>query len=1105
MKLKGGIYLLFFFISCTAKQPALVEIDSVTHATSSTRLVETGHVSTFRDIADITEEELRDIESLQGRTFIYGTLLGEEAFYAEDASVSGYAALFCEWLSGFFGMNFTPRLYAARGELAARFADKTVSFVGDLSQQPPGREMFSTKPLVIRTDLSLVTGDPELEPVISALQKYLDAGSIDEKDMGLAHQITNLYNQGVSEYQRHQLFGLFTAEEREYVSIHQNPSSIIPIGTRYDNYPVSVYNEKENQWQGISLDILREIEELTGMTFRIANRKYDTTLDIAGMLENGQVSMMTQYGHLEEREGRFLWPDVPYQIIHYALISRVDYPYVSINEVPYQRVGLLADTLYRAVFFNLFPNQQNTKDFINLDEGVNALEKGEVDLLMVTTNMLLMIGNYQERSGFKANIILDPHEIFFCFNKNEAVLCSIINKAQAFVDTDKIVNRWIYRVFDYQLKTSRTQLIYSVGILALVFIILAMLVIMYVRKRQDQRSLEAKIQKRTAELQVQTELARAASKTKSQFLASMSHEIRTPMNAIIGMSDLMRTDNLDEVQISYFNDIKKMAKALLQIINDILDFSKIEAGKLDIIPVHYNILGLYDNIVSMSKYTADTKGLEFRHSFDSSIPEAIFGDEIRVRQVITNIVNNAIKYTREGFVSMDMKRIRKDEGDFIQITVQDSGIGIKKEDFPKLFGTFQQLDAEKNRGITGTGLGLSITKNLIALMKGEIAFDSEYGKGSTFIVTLPLVEGDPDKIELKEISERVTAKESVSVLVVDDNSINLTVASGFLGTHSIFPDTAINGFEAIEKVKAKRYDLVFMDHMMPGMDGIEATKRIRKLGGEYKTLPIVALSANAVSGAQEMFMEAGMNDFISKPIEGAQLNAMLLKHLPPEKISVSKPGEEEAGPEQTLLEELGGIGDLDVKAGLSHIGDNKTAYIQILRQFCAEFDGYIADIQQFWAEENWGEYSIRLHAMKGVFANIGVESISKWAYTLEYASKHGDTDLCRKETEAICEAMNAFREKLLKTSLMNEGERKEKQAISVEALAEKLDAVIEACKRGNTDAADKLGEELSVAAFSEAVDPLIAELCELISFLDYDVAINKAKEIAENIAQNGAV
>jgi signal transduction histidine kinase/FixJ family two-component response regulator/HPt (histidine-containing phosphotransfer) domain-containing protein len=1088
MKLTTGIYLFFlcFFVGCTARQPSFVEIE---------------YINTFHDIVGITDEEISAIENMQNKTFIYGAIPGERAFYAADdtSSVEGFSVLFCEWLSKLFGMTFMPKLMT-QDELAVGLADKSVSFAGILPQGMT-RAVFSTKPLVIRTGLALVTGDPELKPVISALQKYIDNSPMDEKNSAsVAHQITNLYNKAIRDYRRHQFFNLLTQKEQEYVRIHQNPSSIIPIGTRYDNYPISFFNEQESEWQGIALDIFREFEELTGMTFRTANKNSDEWFIIEDMLESGQVAMVDEYGHSEEREGRFLWADVPYQIDHYALISRTDHPDVSINEVPYKKVGLIAGSLYRTVFFKMFPEQKNTREFITIAEGIDALERGDIDLLMLNVNLLLMAVNYEERFGFKANLILDPHETFFCFNKNEEVLCSIINKAQTFVDTGKIVDRWTHRVFDYRSKMNRVQVIYLGSILALSFIILGMLIVMQVRARREHRNLESLVQERTSELQVQSELARDASKAKSQFLASMSHEIRTPMNAIIGMSDLMRTDNLDEVQIGYFNDIKKTAKSLLQIINDILDFSKIEAGKLELIPVNYNIIGLYDNIVSMSQYTASVKEIDFRYSFDTSIPEAVYGDEIRVRQIITNIVNNAIKYTRMGFVSMDIKRLHKDSGDFIQIKVEDSGIGIKKEDFPKLFGTFQQLDSEKNRGVVGTGLGLSITKDLVALMNGEITFDSEYGKGSIFFVTLPLVEGDPTKIERKEILERVTAKEGVTVLVVDDNSINLTVAQGFLGTHSIFPDTATNGFEAIDKVKAKEYDLVFMDHMMPGMDGVEATKHIRELGGKFKTLPIIALSANAVSGAQETFLEAGMDDFISKPIEGVQLNAMLLKYLPSEKITVSGPGEEKDSPENALLNELRDVEGLDVNAGLSHVGNNKTAYVQILRQFCVEFDSYITDIKRFWAGENWGEYGIRLHAMKGVFANIGVETISKWAYKLEYAAKNGDFALCKNETEAICEVMYEFKEKLLKTSLADKEEQPEKQSISKETLLEKLNAVIEASKRGRTDAADELCDELSVSTFNEEIDPLITELCDLLMSLDYDLAINKATEIVEKIS-----
>ncbi|MDR2394535.1 MAG: response regulator [Treponema sp.] len=607
---------------------------------------------------------------------------------------------------------------------------------------------------------------------------------------------------------------------------------------------------------------------------------------------------------------------------------------------------------------------------------------------------------------------------------------------------------------------------------------------------------------RTAELEVQTKLAEAASQAKSQFLASMSHEIRTPMNAIIGMSDLMCTDNLDPVQLSYFTDIKKMAKALLQIINDILDFSKIEAGKMEIIPVHYHILSLYDNICSMSTFTAMAKNLEFRHSFDPRIPQALYGDEVRVRQVITNIVNNAIKYTRKGYVYLKAERVNREGKEYVGFIVEDSGIGIKGEDIPKLFGKFQQFDSRKNRGIVGTGLGLSITKNLVEMMGGEIEVTSEYEKGSVFSLYLPLVEGDGGKIEQVGVVGRVIAREDVKVLVVDDNSINLTVALGFLATHKISADTALSGREAIELVKAQAYDLVFMDHMMPEMDGIEAVGYIRGLAGvRYQEMPIIALSANAVSGAREAFLEGGMNDFISKPIDGEQLNGILLKWLPKEKIlgteEVGKRGEGEGY--EGILRELQGIEGLDIGVGISHVGNEGGTYLAILRQFCKECAGYLEEIRRYMAEGDWKAYTIRLHGIKGVLANLGMEALAQWAYKLERASKEGAYGVCEGETEGICEELYWFREALEQRLGTGEGEE-ERAEVSREVLVEKLEAIVEACKVGDSGEADRLAGELDRMRHEGVRDEELREISGLMASLDYDVVIEKITGLRRALA-----
>jgi anti-sigma regulatory factor (Ser/Thr protein kinase) len=302
--------------------------------------------------------------------------------------------------------------------------------------------------------------------------------------------------------------------------------------------------------------------------------------------------------------------------------------------------------------------------------------------------------------------------------------------------------------------------------------------------------------------------AETANKSKDDFLARMSHEIRSPMNAIIGMSELMRTDNLDEIQQGYFRDIRTMARSLLGIINDILDFSKIEAGKMELNPVTFNIWSLLNNIGSVNRFLANSKDLEFIEERSPDVPEVIVADDIRVRQIFSNLVSNAIKYTKTGFVKIALSV----DGGALVFTVRDSGIGIKPDDLNRIFDPFVRTDANKNRSIGGTGLGLPIVKQLVDLMGGSLEVESEYGKGSLFRVTLPLEKGDPSKLTVGIDGVpfvKANAARMPSILVVDDLPVNLSVAQGFLATHDMQVDTAESGPEAIEKVREKslRFDI----------------------------------------------------------------------------------------------------------------------------------------------------------------------------------------------------------------------------------------------------------------------------------------------------------
>jgi signal transduction histidine kinase/CheY-like chemotaxis protein len=377
------------------------------------------------------------------------------------------------------------------------------------------------------------------------------------------------------------------------------------------------------------------------------------------------------------------------------------------------------------------------------------------------------------------------------------------------------------------------------------------------------------------------EKAEAASNAKSDFLATMSHEIRTPMNAIVGMAEMLSRSTPTDEQKRYISDIQSSADNLLSIINDILDFSKIEAGKIEIIKSNINLAEFLGNINSLFRFMFESKGLKFIFNMDENLPKVVRCDEKRINQIVTNILSNAIKYTREGEVEFTAWA---SEDNILRIDVRDTGIGIREEDKDILFEPFEQLDAIKNKNIMGTGLGLAISHSLARIMGGALWFKSVYGKGTTFSVGIPYEVADQNWVgDLSDNIEDFTVKD-VRALVVDDIEINLNVAEALIGTFDIEVDTAQSGKIALELVKKQEYDMIFMDHMMPNMDGIETTRLMRFSGGYLSDVPIIALTANALVGMKEMFLQRKFNDFLSKPLEYDDLKRVLLEWLPEDKI-----------------------------------------------------------------------------------------------------------------------------------------------------------------------------------------------------------------------------
>ena len=388
------------------------------------------------------------------------------------------------------------------------------------------------------------------------------------------------------------------------------------------------------------------------------------------------------------------------------------------------------------------------------------------------------------------------------------------------------------------------------------------------------------------EIKAHEDAIQRAADMKSDFLANMSHEIRTPMNAVVGMSELMLREDIPDKAREYALQIKSSGNALLTVINDILDFSKIESGSLEIVTEDYDPRTLIEEVLNIGRLNLGSKNIEIRSVIDPGLPKMLKGDGVRIRQILINIFNNAIKFTKQGYVELSAGcEMISDSDRLLILKVTDTGIGIRDKDLERIFESFSQVVSTRNREVEGTGLGLAISRQLVDLMGGTIDVESEYGKGSCFTVRIPqkitggkTEEADAEKTE--EARGDAAIKLNADILVVDDNRVNLIIMKGLLEPYGIEPVTVLSGEEAITEAGKRRYDLVFMDHMMPVMDGVETTHIIREKYPEYKDVPIIAFTANAVGEARDMLMDSGMNDFVSKPVEPAAIRDLLIKWLP---------------------------------------------------------------------------------------------------------------------------------------------------------------------------------------------------------------------------------
>ena len=608
-----------------------------------------------------------------------------------------------------------------------------------------------------------------------------------------------------------------------------------------------------------------------------------------------------------------------------------------------------------------------------------------------------------------------------------------------------------------------------------------------------------------------------ANVAKSRFLANMSHEIRTPINAVLGMDEMILRESRDQSIREYASDIRSAGRTLLSLINDILDFSKIESGKMEIAPGEYDVAPMFNDLINMLSTRAQLKDLNLVVEVDENIPSKLYGDDVRVKQCFTNILTNAVKYTPDGTVWL--RAYGKRDGDDFILTceVEDTGIGIKEEDLPKLFKEYERIEESRNRNIEGTGLGMNITLQLLRLMDSELHVKSTYGKGSTFWfdVRQRIVNDTPvgdisewHKREAKEYdyNESFIAPDA-HILVVDDNAMNRKVFMNLVKATEIIIDDADSGPAAIEHAKNIHYDIIFMDHMMPDMDGIEAMKAIRALppGNPNENTPIYVLTANAVSGAAEMYMAEGFDGYLSKPVVAEKLEEVLKEKLPADLLKAAPEGRGMGGADSKsanpLPDDLPSVDGLDWNFAWLHLPEREMLedgirqFYDLIKVHAAKLEGFYDGLPDEAALDN---YRIQVHGMKSSAATIGIVPLAGMAKILEFAAKDHDLERIKSVHPTFISEWRTYLDKLIGVCGI---EAVDESALATQPVAdynkvlewlEELRAVMEDM---DVDRADEIVAEMKKYRYPDDVTALVEQLSGAVADLDEDGVGVAADEI----------